>query len=142
MKETAKGTSGWVVETLFVHFTALLNEAEKKNEQRFIDQEKAVKAALNAAEQAVNKAEHNAEKWRANANEWRQAMDDREVKFMPRPEAERGLEANADKIGALTDRINRSEGHGKGLNTGWGYLIGAVGLALTIIYIFSALKAH
>jgi len=138
--DTAKGTSGWTVETLYVHFTALLNEAEKKNEQRFIDQEKAVKAALNAAEQAVNKAEHNAEKWRASANEWRQAMDDREVKFMPRPEAERGLESNAEKISLLTDRLNRSEGHGGGLQAMWGYVVGAAGFVLVLIGIFVALK--
>jgi hypothetical protein len=57
-------------------------------DQRFIDEEKAVRAALAAAEKAVEKAEANAEKWRANANEWRAAMQDREVKFAQKSEVE------------------------------------------------------
>jgi hypothetical protein len=44
--------------------------------------QKAVSAALAAAEKAVSVAEINAEKWRMNANEWREAMNDRERNFL------------------------------------------------------------
>ena len=62
--------NGWTVDTLYAHFTALLEA-----------QDKAVKAALASAEKAVDRAEINAEKWRQNANEWRAAMTDRERNF-------------------------------------------------------------
>jgi hypothetical protein len=82
----SSATTGWTVETIKAHF-----------DQRFIDSEKAVGAALAAAEKAVNtafasaekaveKSEMNADKWRASANEWRDAMNDREVKFASRTE--------------------------------------------------------
>jgi hypothetical protein len=66
-------------------------------DRRFDDQEKAVQAALLAAdkgvsaalasaEKAVDKAEAGSEKWRASANEWRGAMSDRERDFLTRRE--------------------------------------------------------
>lgn len=66
------------------YLEALINEADKRYEQRFVAQEKAVGAALSAAEKAVTLAEANAEKWRTNANEWREAMNDRERNFLSR----------------------------------------------------------
>ena len=52
------------------HFEALLEETDKRYNQRFEAQEKAVSAA-----------EANSEKWRNNANEWRESMLDRERQF-------------------------------------------------------------
>jgi hypothetical protein len=129
MPSTSKGTSGWTIETLYVHFTALMEEHEK-----------AVKAALAAAETAVNKAEYNSEKWRDSANEWRQAMDDREVKFLPRTEYTAAHQALIDRIGMLENRVTKNEGTGQGLKQGWGYLIAAVALVMTLMGIFAALK--
>ncbi len=44
--------------------------------------ERAITAAMAAAEKAIGIAEANAEKWRTNANEWRAAMNDRERNFL------------------------------------------------------------
>lgn len=135
-KETAKGTSGWTVETAIVYFKDLFGAAEAKNQQQFKDAEKAVGAALAAAEKAVAKAEYNAEKWRDSANEWRQAMDDREIKFMPRQEYSSAHQALIDRIGMLENRVNRNEGTGLGLKQGWGYLVAAVIVIATIIGLY------
>jgi hypothetical protein len=92
--ETARGTTGWTVESVLDHVNTALRDQkerfkegleaqEKKNQQQFADADKAVRAAMAAAEKAVEKAEQNAEKWRANANEWRAAMSDRERNFAP-----------------------------------------------------------
>ncbi len=64
------------------YFEKLLDAADKRYDQRFNAQEKAVNSALAAAEKAVAVAETNAEKWRTNANEWRSAMNDRERNFL------------------------------------------------------------
>jgi hypothetical protein len=61
---------------------AMIAAADRRYEDRFNAQEKAVNAALAAAEKAVATAETNAEKWRMNANEWRAAMNDRERQFL------------------------------------------------------------
>jgi hypothetical protein len=129
MPPASKGTSGWTIETLYVHFTALMSEHEK-----------AVKAALASSETAVNKAEYNSEKWRDSANEWRQAMDDREVKFMPRTEYTSAHQALIDRLGAMESRITKIESTGAGLKQGWGYLVGAIGFLGALVGIFLALK--
>jgi hypothetical protein len=55
-------------------------------ERRFEDQDKAVQAALAAAEKAVLKKEEEVERWRAAANEWRGALSDRERDYLSRRE--------------------------------------------------------
>jgi len=50
------------------------------------------------------------------------------------------VEALSDKIIALTTRMDRGEGRSSGLNAGWGYLIGAIGLAATVISIAYSLR--
>ncbi len=76
---------------------ALVDERDRWYTQRDMDRQKAIEAALiasdklsmtiNAAsEKAISVAENNAEKWRNSANEWRGAMDDREAKFVLKPE--------------------------------------------------------
>ena len=64
------------------YIEALISAADRRYEDRFSAQEKAVAAALSSAEKAVDRAEVNAERWRANANEWRAAMTDRERQFL------------------------------------------------------------
>lgn len=112
-KETARGTSGWTTETLYVHFISLLEAAEKKNQQQFSDAKEAVKAALDAAQKAVDKAEGALVGWKESQNEWR---------------------------GTIADIISRTTGKSTGLDLGWKILIGAVTLFAMLLGIFSALK--
>lgn len=69
---------GWTLDTL----KALMDERDKRYAEVAEAKERAVTAALAAAEKAVLIAEKNAEKWRDNANEWRDAMNDRERNFL------------------------------------------------------------
>lgn len=69
--------SEWTIESLKAHY-----------DQRFIDQDRAVQAALNAAEKAVTKAENASEKRFDAVNEFRAQLADQAATFMPRSEAE------------------------------------------------------
>lgn len=60
----------------------LMDERDLRYSQLSDEREKAVRAALAAAEKAVAVAQNNAERWQANANEWREAMNDRERNFL------------------------------------------------------------
>lgn len=95
--ETEQQVSGWTTDTLHSHLLRVLQEMDRRNEQRFQEQEKATDKALNAAEKATDAALAAAkeaaallavdtEKWQAASNEWRGAMTDRESKFMTRSE--------------------------------------------------------
>lgn len=139
-KETARGTSGWTTETLYVHMMAMLAAAEAKNQQQFRDAKEAIQIAQIASQSAINKSEANDSKWRDNSNEWRQAMDDREVKFMPRLEYSSAHQSLIDRISAVENRIITIESRGMGLKQGWGFLVGAAGFILVLISIFMALK--
>lgn len=80
MSTEANHRSGWTLDTL----KTLMDERDRRYGELAVATDRAVQAALAAAEKAVAVAEVNAEKWRDNANEWRKAMNDREINFLPR----------------------------------------------------------
>jgi Flp pilus assembly protein TadB len=126
----------WTVETLRVHLQALLLAEHHANEVRFLAMEKATVAALAAAQRAVEKAEIAVEKRLEGMNEFRGSLADQARLLMPRGEADSRINALSETLKELASRIDRQEGRGSGLNAGWGYLVGAVGLVAAIIAIF------
>ena len=108
--EPVRPPGGWTVETLKAHF-----------EQRFIDVDKAVNAALAAAKEAVAAALAAAEKareqaasdnqaWRASANEWRGSMQDRENRFATRTEMDAKFGAVDVALHAIQKDLDRGVG--------------------------------
>lgn len=151
--ETEITPSAWTIDSLHAHIIKIINEMDKRYEQR--DQarqealaaalaaaEKAVQAALAAADRAVSKAELAAERRFENVNEFRGQLADQASTFMPRTEAavelanlREKIDAQSVFISALTTRIDRQDGAKTGLRDGWGYLIGFAGLVLTLMTI-------
>jgi C4-dicarboxylate-specific signal transduction histidine kinase len=121
------------MDTLLYHFVTLIAERDVRYQQRFDAQTKAIEAALLAAKEAVVKAELATEKRFESVNEFRQTLSDQAAQFMTRGESEAATGRNTERIQELTDRVNRREGHGAGLNAGWVYLIAAVGVIGTVI---------
>jgi hypothetical protein len=98
-------TPAWTVETLKAHYDQRLLDAEKAVNAALASAQSAVSAALAAAEKAVEKAETNAEKWRQNANEWRGSMLDREEKFAPKDQMETELKSIRREIEELRKEV-------------------------------------
>lgn len=114
-------------------------EQDKAVQAALASAEKAVKAALDSSEKAVDKAEGNAEKWREQSNEWRGAMSDRERNFMPRTEFIAFKENNDKVVADILKSRDTGAGRSGGFSAGWGYLVGGLGLIITIIL---ALSGH
>ena len=127
--ETEKQISGWTVDTL-----------KEYVEQRFMDQDKAVQAALLAAKEAVLKAEVASEKRFEGVNEFRKTLSDQTATFLTRNEYSGRHQAVVDKIDALTLRISATEGEKKGSDVTIGKIyaaIGVVGAVLGIIVLLA-----
>ena len=134
--QTAKEPSSWTVDMLKEHVTQVISLNDKRYEERYTGQvqavnaalaaqEKAVNAALVAAEKAVLVAETNAQEWRKGANEWRQAMTDREIKFV-----------SITEFNLIKERLDRSEGSGRGMRDMYGWIVAAVLLAISVLNFF------
>ena len=132
MSAEPKPPSSWTPEIVRDHVLAVVEAHDKRYEDKFTGQdkavnaalaaqEKAVNAALAAAEKAVSVAERNAEEWRKGANEWRGSMTDRERNFVARTEFD-----------ALKERIDRSEGSGKGMKDLYGWIVAGVLLLIAV----------
>lgn len=148
--ETGKEPSPWTIDSLHEKvndlsaaydrrmderleaLTALLSEADRRYEQRFIAQENAVglalsrvdkefhehlaqvraetHAALEAADKAISKSEAATEKRFESVNEFRAQLADQAQRFIPRIEAEQRMVQNAEKIDALDTRHQKDVG--------------------------------
>lgn len=125
--ETEQNISGWTTDTL-----------KSYTEQRFTDQDKAVQAALQAAKEAVNKAEAANEKQFEAANNVKATFSGELARKLDRTEYNSNHKALEDKIDALTDRMNRTDGVTSGgqINMSKIYAaVGAVGVILGIIIV-------
>jgi len=77
------GDDGWTLDTLRLHIERVLEERDIQYQQRFDAQEKAVIAALAAADRANTKAELAADKRFDAVNEFRQTLTDQTATFIP-----------------------------------------------------------
>lgn len=125
----------WTVESLKEHFSTVMAGNDRRYEERFIAQEKATDVALEALNKRFD-----------SVNEFRQTLADQTATFISRAEAIQRADNNAEKIASLEKRLNESvaainsrldlnAGKSTGMNAIWGYIIGAIGLAATIISI-------
>jgi len=103
---------------------AVLSEREKRYEQRFLDQERAVNAALTAAKEAVDKAEKAQERRLDLLNEFRAQAADESAKY-----------ATKESQAPLVEKINELATSLARVQVGAG-LFGAV-LATIVVRIFT-----
>jgi hypothetical protein len=102
-------------------------------------QEKAVAAALAAADRAVAKAETAAERRFESVNEFRATLTDQARTFMPRAESEQALRGLTEKLDVLTNRVNARDERSSTWASGWGLIVGLVGVVAAVISIVFAL---
>lgn len=120
--ETQQQESGWTVDTLKAHY-----------DQRFIDQDKAVQAALTAAKEATLKAEDASNKRFDSVNEFRSTLSDQVNTFLPRREYDARHETLEKLVTEISDRINRSEGAKVGSDITIGKIYAAIGVVGAIL---------
>jgi hypothetical protein len=113
----------------------LLEERDRRYNQRSVAQDDAVKAALATSKEAVVKAESATEKRFDSVNEFRQTLSDQATNFLSRNEYFASHKALEDKVSALADRLSTDESVAKGRVAG----VGSVGtLVLGAFVIISA----
>ena len=123
--ETEKDISGWTTDTLHSHLLSLMNERDRRYEQRFASAEQAVHVALAQTETRFE-----------NVNEWRGTVSDLLANAMPRPEADSRASSTDEKINALQSRLDRIEGKGLGVNAVWAVLVAVVMITLGVLAFF------
>ena len=145
--ETEKSVSGWTTDTSREALRAelqslrdLMNERDKRYERERESIEQSTRVAMSSAQKAVEKAEAAVEKRLEGMNEFRGSLADQARLLMPRAEAESRMLEMGKQLAMLSSRIDRGEGRSGGLNAGWGYLVGGVGLLGGLIGLFFAIS--
>ncbi len=148
--ETESNVSAWTVDSLKELMMAVLEEMDRRYEQRFeaqqvalrdalISSEKAVNAALNAAERAVSKAELASERRFESINEFRGQLADQAATLMPRAETTVLLSAINDRLATLETRVTERAGALQGQNAMRAALFTVCGLVIAALAVTIAL---
>ena len=130
------------------HLQELIKANDERYEQRFLDSQTAVQAALSAArtavdaalsaaKEAVAKAEAASEKRFEGVNEFRATLSDQQRTVMPRSEQESINKSIMEKLGSHEQRFDRLTGQRTGVRDVWGYVVAIAGLtiaALAVIF--------
>jgi len=117
---------GWSVDTALDHVLSLLAASDKRYEQRFEAQEKAIHAALmsvkeqtknsfDASEKAIVKAEEAQKAYNQSHNDLARKMDDQSKATMPRTETESRFRSLEEKINELKEFVARGGGEAHGV---------------------------
>lgn len=119
------------------YFVGLLEANDKYYNQRFDSSEKAVSAALAAADRAVQKAETASEKRFDSVNEFRNTLADQQRTLMPRGEVEVLFKAVNEKLDLMGKRLDKTEGIKTGSSNTWGYVVGLIGVLVAVFTLLS-----
>lgn len=126
--ETETNVSGWTVDTLHTHLSRLLEERDRRYQERFEASEKAVTAAFEASKEAAHKVETSAEARFGLLNELRSGVA---------TSAE--LEALEKRLDELKNDFTAARAHMQGgaakLRGIYAALAGAVGLISIFVFI-------
>jgi hypothetical protein len=152
-------TPEWTPSTLYVYFSRVFEELDKRFSDRFelsdqhqrdqretlndaiLSVEKAANAAMVASEKAINKADTASEKRFDSVNEFRAAMGDQAARLITRVEVDQRMAGQEKETAGIVSRLDRIEAKGIGLQSGWGILVNIITLAGLIIFgVVMALK--
>lgn len=156
--ETNVPVAEWTTGTLKVYHDDKINAVEKVAaaetkridsdiqqlnillDERSVNQEKGVHAALEATKEAIAKSDAATEKRFESVNEFRRTLSDQTNTFLPRAEYIASHKPLEDKIIELTNRLNIMSGQKEGSELTIGKIyaaIGVVGAILGIIILLS-----
>lgn len=125
----------------------ILEETEKRNNQRFNAQERAIEtasaatkeasaAALTAVKDSGAKAEAAIEKRLEGTNEWQRKFADTEKTYIRGDVAEARFKGMEVQIAALTSQLTETKGRGAGRNDIWIILVVVSGFIVSVTALF------
>jgi hypothetical protein len=123
-------------ESAFLAFKELMDERDRRYEQRSNSQDIAVGSALATSKEAVDKAETATERRLEVLNELRGVVVDQAREFARKTEVDLLIKGIVERIDALTSLVNTQQAHGGGIKDAFGYVVAAAGLLIAVIAIY------
>ena len=132
MSDEVSLNKSWTLEAYVSHNESMRVETDRRYEQRFAAQEKAVEAALTSAKEAVLKAETASEKRFEGVNEFRATLADQAATLISRAEVEQLFKALNEKVDSVTGRMDRLDGRAGGIDASWVKIVGIITILIGI----------
>lgn len=130
--------------TLKEYLIQLIENNDRRYEQRFNDTKTAVDAALVAVDktnsaalaaqkEAVTKAEVAAEKRFESVNEFRSTLSDQQRNLMPRVEVDILTKSIIDRVDKIENKQIANDSKGTGISQGWGWAVAVVMFVIALV---------
>jgi len=126
----------WTLEAAMQHLTAIIEESDRRYEERFAALEAKIDAAAGSADRALGKAESAYEKRFDSMNEFREAMGDQQRTYLPRGEFEITHGAIQKQVDELSRCANARTSEGSGVKMGWSLALALIAVVIAIAALF------
>jgi hypothetical protein len=127
------GTLRLYLESLITGNATNVKALADRHDDRFSAIEKAVAAALAAADRATTKAETTSDERFKGVNEFRQTLSDQARDLMPRLETESLMQGLRERIEKLESEKDIEAGHTTGIKDSLAIIVAVISLAATVI---------
>ncbi len=107
----------WTLATLKAHLQQQIVSLDRRLDERFIANDRALSIALSSAKEAVDRAQATQESRNAQQNEWRASLNDLSQTRMSRDEAMSRFQRSEETLGILAGRLDRIEGAAGGISS-------------------------
>ena len=139
---------GWTVDTLKIHYDALM-EADARfhgeRDKRYAEVKAAEEKALHVKEvadaEALRLQRENTITKDVQADKLRDQVGSERGVYATRDDLLAAIEKVMEHVSPVIEYVTAQQGRTGGLHAGWGYLIGAVGLLTSVVFVVIAL-AH
>jgi hypothetical protein len=124
----------------FEAFKELMNERDKRYEQRANSTDERTSLALTSSEKAVAKAETATEKRFDAVNEFRGQLKDQAATLMPRAEADSKFSSMTKEMEELKKVANTAQGRSSGFSASWGIAVSLAFVAIALVGLLLRMK--
>lgn len=115
------------------HLREIMDERDRRYQERFEASTRAVEAAFASAKEAVLKAEIASERRFDSVNEFRAQLADQTSTFLTRREYDAKHEALEKQVDDLIRVIERNKGRAGGMGSIYGWLVSAIGAIVAVM---------
>lgn len=111
-------------------------ERDRRYSERATSDEKALTAALSSVAEALKINALSTKEYKEGANEWRGALNDTVARMPSKLELDAEFRRINDRLNELKAGADVSRGSGAGRGQMWGYVVGGIGLLISMAMFF------
>lgn len=119
------------------HLETIIELNDRRYTEVNLEKEKALKIKEEGDKEAMRIKDESDKKALELQTETQKYKDEKANELREQINGERNLYVTKEQLSPILEYVNSQQGRSSGLNSGWGYLVGGIGLVIMVITFFN-----